>query len=274
MSDNKLRLDKELAERIDRLVGNIKKSVVDLAMLAADIKNQYLDASGNKYAPEFEKFWISFDVNKKFGSRANFSRYASVGNFINRVEGQFTANAHQLPTTLTALYELAQLDTYELELCFIDTYRRSEVTSDRTKWHGSKKKPKPLIHPHVTSTEISAWRKKWRNPIPPSADKRKTPLAEIKIHSSFGMFKNGSHKGLIGLEEIISVTEALRKAIEGIPSEHIRLDLHDERLKERYRKNEVASDEKEREREAAAKKKTTKKKKIVKKKSVERLKSA
>ena len=256
MSTNKIPLNKELADRISTLIGNVRKSVLDLSALAADVRNQYLDSSGRKYDAAFEKFWKDFDLDGKFGSRANFTKYANVGDVISRVAAQFEAYVDRLPVTLSALYEISQLNNDEIGLCLTDTVKRTEVTADQTKW----KKPKKP--------------KSWRNPVPPNTDNRRVRLAEIKIHDSFGKFKGTDHSGVISLNDVDSIIEALKKAVAGIPAEFIRIDLHDEKLKEKYRKSEEKAEEKAKEEAEAAKKKPKKKKTNKKKKSAERLKSA
>ena len=253
MSTNKIPLNKELADRISTLIGNVRKSVLDLSALAADVRNQYLDSSGRKYDAAFEKFWKDFDLDGKFGSRANFTKYANVGDVISRVAAQFEAYVDRLPVTLSALYEISQLNNDEIGLCLTDTVKRTEVTADQTKWK-KPKKPKPLIHPHVQAGVIAAWRKSWRNPVPPNTDNRRVRLAEIKIHDSFGKFKGTDHSGVISLNDVDSIIEALKKAVAGIPAEFIRIDLHDEKLKEKYRKSEEKAEEKAKEEAEAAKK--------------------
>lgn len=273
MSDNKIPLNKELADRIGTLIGNVRKSVLELSALAADVRNQYLDASGRKYDPAFEAFWKAHDMDGKFGTRATFTKYANIGDVIHKVQAQYESYADRLPVTMSALYELSQLTNEEIGLCLVDTYKRTEVTPDKAKW-SKPKKPKPLIHPHVQAGVIAGWRKNWRNPIPPNTDKRRIRLAEIKIHDSFGTFKGTTHTGVIGLSQIEALTEALKKAVASFPNELIRIDLHDEKLKEKYKKSEEKAEEREKIAAEAAKKKPAKKKKLTKKKSAERLKSA
>lgn len=275
MSDNKIPLNKELADRISTLIGNVRKSVIELAALAADVRNQYLDASGRKYDREFEAFWKAHDMDGKFGTRATFTKYANVGDVVHKVQAQFEPYADRLPVTMTALYEISQLTNEELGLCLVDTYRRTEVTADQSKWTKSKKKPRPLIHPHVQAGVIAGWRKRWRNPIPPDTDKRRMTVAEVKIHNSLTSFrKDGSHSGSVNLDDLDAITEALRAALSGFSSELFRLDLHDEKLKDKYKKEEQKAEAKAKALDEAAKKKPARKKKVSKKKSVERLKSA
>lgn len=273
MSDNKIQLNKELADRISTLIGNVRKSVIELAALAAEVRNQYLDASGRKYDPEFEAFWKAHDMDGKFGTRATFTKYANVGDVIHKVQAQYEAYADRLPVTLSALYEISQLNNDEIALCLTDTYKRTELTLDQTKW-SKPKKPKPLIQPHVQAGIIAAWRKSWRNPTPPNTDKRRVRLAEIKIHDSFGTFNGVTHTGAIGINELDALTDALKQAVAGISADHIRIDLHDEKLKQKYRKSEEQAEAKEKAAAEAAKKKPKKKKTNKKKKSAERLKSA
>ena len=254
MATNKIPLDKELADKIKGLLGKIRTSVVELAIIAANIRNQYLDASGKKYDGDFQAFWKNFGMEKNFGSQANFTKYASSGDAIGMVKAQYEQYENRLPITLTALYEFSLLTQDEMELCLEDTFTRTEVTSDRSKWK-QPKKPKPLITPSTTAGAIKSWRTNWRNPKAPVTDKRRLKIAEIKVHGSLYDFKGGKPTGDITIGQIDQITAALKAAIAQFPDVIIRLDLEDEKLKAGYEKRLAADIVKQ----ADAKKKRKKK---------------
>jgi hypothetical protein len=239
METNKILLNKELADKIKGLLGNIRTSVVELATIAANIRNQYLDATGKKYDGAFQAFWKNHGMEKNFGSQANFTKYANAGDAIGLVKAQYEQYESRLPITLTALYEFSMLTQEEMELCLENTFSRTEVTSDRAKWKAPKK-PKPLITPSIQSAAIKAWRMKWRNPKAAPTDKRRLKIAEIKVHGSLYDFKGGKPSGEITISQIDEITSALKAAIAQFPDVIIRLDLEDEKLKAGYDKRLAA----------------------------------
>jgi FtsZ-binding cell division protein ZapB len=273
MIANSIALDKALADKLTELKATERTAATASALFAATIRNQYMDASGKKYAPEFVAFWKKFSMEKRFGSLQNFSKYANAGDAIEKVRAQFDKYEKNLPTTLTALYEFAQLTDEEMELCLETTYSRPEVTSDRTKWK-SPKAPKPLITPSVTAGAIKSWRMNWRNPKAPNTDKRRLKIAEIKVHGSLFDFKDGKPQGIISLEKLAEITEAIKKVISDFPDTIIRLDLEDEKLKEGYNKRLAKELEKSKKKAEELKKNKAEKPKKKFKKPVKRLKSA
>ena len=273
MATNTIKLDKDLADKLVEMLGNTRTPVVELAKFAATIRNQHLDSTGNKYDGDFQAFWKNHGMEKKFGLLPNFTKYANAGDAIGKVQAQYETHEKKLPVTLSALYEFSQLHDDEMLLCLENTYSRTEVTNDRTKWK-QPRKPKPLITPSVQAGAIKAWRTNWRNPKAPVTDKRRLKIAEIKVHGSLYDFKGGKHTGSLSIETMVQISEALKRAVAQFPEAVIRLDLEDEKLKHGYEKRLKAETEKEAKALADAKKKKETSKPKEKKKSVKRLKSA
>jgi hypothetical protein len=274
MADNKITLDKALAEKIETLVSKIRSSTVELATIASNIRNQYFDETSKRYDVNFQTFWKNYSMENNFGSMANFTKYAKIGDALGLVRAQYEQYEKRLPTTAGALYEFAQLTHEEMEICLEDTFTRTEVSADRSKWKNNKKKPKPLITPTTTEATIRSWRKNWREPKQPVTDKRRLPLAELKLHGSFYDFKNGVNTGLVSVETFDKIIEVLKQIKTDLGEDIIRFDIHEEKLRSGYGKRELASMEKKKkadEKEAATVKKKPSKKKN---KSVRRLKSA
>lgn len=269
MAGNKISLDKTLADRIETLISTIRSSTVELATIASDIRNQYFDMATNRYDGTFQTFWKNYSMEKKFGSMANFTKYAKIGDALGKVRAQYEKYEKRLPTTMGALYEFAQLEPEEMELCLQDTYTRTEVTADREKWKKGKN-PKPLITPATTEAAIRSWRKNWREPKQPVTDKRRLPLAEIKLHGSFFDFKDGKHLGVVPIEGFNRIIDILKRIQQEIGEDIVRFDINEEKLRTGYEKREQASLEKKKAADEKAKQDAKKKPTKGQKKSVKR----
>jgi hypothetical protein len=231
MATNKIELGQELKDQFEGLFGTARKSVLDQVKLASQVRNQYLDETGRKYDKAFQEFWKSYSMNELFKSLSNFTKYAAAGDAIIKVEKRYEQHFKKLPMNVAALYEVSQLSDEELELCLHDTYKRFEITSDKSKWK-SNKKPKPLLNPQVTASEISTWRKNWNNPKAAATDKRRLKLAEIFVHGSLYDFdkKTADFIGKLTKEYVQEISDALVATVGKFDSELIRLDLKDEAL--------------------------------------------
>ena len=235
---NRIALDLALVEQLENALKKIRKSVVELASLAFQIREQHLD--NGKYDKEFNSFWKNYDLEEKFGSLATFTKYALAGEGINKVRAQYSQYENRLPVTLTALYEFSQLTSGEMSLCFESTFRRRDITDDRSKWLVPKK-PKPLINPSTTAATIKSWRMNWRNPRAVASDKRRLKFAEIRVHGSLFDFKDGEHVGVFSKEDLLRLTEELKATIAKFHQDYVRLDLFDQNLIAGYEKRERVS---------------------------------
>lgn len=231
METNRIELNQALKDKFEGLFSVARKSVLEQVKLASLLRNQYLDESGRKYDAAFQTFWKDFSMNDLFKSQSNFTKYAAAGDAISKVEKRYEQHFKKLPMSVSALYEVALLSDEELELCLHDTYKRSEITSDRSKWK-SNKKPKPLINPQVTASEIANWRKNWNNPKAAATDKRRLKLAEIYVHGSLYDFdrKTAEFIGKLTKEYVKAISESLIDVVGKFDGELIRLDLKDEAL--------------------------------------------
>lgn len=240
MATNKIELNQKLKDQFEELFGAARKSIMEQVKLASLVRNQYLDANGRKYAPEFQAFWKDYSMDGLFKSLSNFTKYASAGDAISKVEKRFEQHFNRLPMTINALYEISQLSDDQLELCLQNTYKRFEITSDRSKWK-SLKKPKPLINPQATAAEISNWRKNWINPKTVATDKRRLKLAEVYVHGSLYDFdrKTAEFIGKITKEYIKTISDTLVDAIGKFDEDLVRLDLNDEALCRGHDKREA-----------------------------------
>lgn len=207
-TSNKITLDRELVDELVLFQKNIRDNTISMAEKAFGIRSQYLLEGGRKYDAAFEKWWSAYKLDKVFGKRSNFTKWASAGEALE--QAKIDKYRNRLPTTMTALYEVSQLSPDELKLGIQDTFTRESLTSDPK----GRKKPSPLIHPEVTAAEIKSWRTRWRNPKPKSTEKRRLPYATIKVHGSLYDFDNkGTHSGILTIEKLKQIHDALIKAM-------------------------------------------------------------
>jgi hypothetical protein len=233
MSANLIKLDKVVADRIVELAGNVRKAGIELAKYAAELRAQYIDAKGN-YDKKFQDFWEKFELDKNFGQRANFTRYALAGRAIEKIEANFPqleTLEKRLPTSIAALYELSQLNLDEIKICLENTYKRKDLTTPQNDW-SRPKKPTPLITPSVTAAQLKSWREKWRNPTAASTDSRKLLLAVVRLDKSLNEYnkETGEYSGKFERDDVAAITEALKQTISEFKTELVRLDLHDQKL--------------------------------------------
>lgn len=123
MNLNLIPLNKDTAKRLTDLHGQARKSVLELADLASQLRHQYKDDKGD-YSPEFKKFYLNFDLEKTFGKLPNFTKYANAGDVREKFGALFEEHQAKLPITIDALNQIGQLDTDEIELCLTNTYSR------------------------------------------------------------------------------------------------------------------------------------------------------
>jgi hypothetical protein len=157
-SSNRIVLDVGEVAYLKQLQKNVRKNVIALAGRAYHIRLEHLGEDGKGYDKDFEKWWRNYELNRVFGKRSNFTKYAAAGEALEK------AKIHdyydKMPITLNALYEVAQLTSEEIKLCLENRYTRSSLTAAPT----CPKRPQPVIHPEATDKEIRNWRKRWRNP--------------------------------------------------------------------------------------------------------------
>ena len=233
MTTNKIKLDKSAADHIVELAGNVRKAGIEFAKYAAQLRDQYIDAKGN-YDKSFRDFWEKFELDKNFGQRANFTRYALAGKAVEKIAANFIdiqTVEKRLPTSIAALYELSQLSLDEIKICLENTYKRKDLTTPQNEWTRPKH-PTPLITPSVTAAQLKSWRQRWRNPTAPSTDSRKLLLAVIRLDKSLNEYdkETGEFIGKVERDDVAKITEALKRTISEFKTELVRLDLHDQKL--------------------------------------------
>ncbi len=248
---NKIELNKALVDEFVGFQKHIRENTIAMAQKAYELRSQYLQTDGKKYDKEFETWWSDYKLDTIFGKRANFTKWASAGAALAQAEiGKYR---DQLPTTLTALYEVSQLTPQELKLCIEDRFTRASL-ADEPK---GRKKPSPLIHPETTAAEIKGWRERWRNPKSKSTEKRRLPYATVKVHGSLYDFDDkGLHKGVLTIDTLKEIHDALTTSMQPF-AEYVLVEAKlDELVAGHHKRQQQAQ---ERARKDAAKKNVTKK---------------
>ena len=233
---NKRLLDAALAEEFKALQAQASNAITRMCLLAAEIRHQNLAENGRSYDSAFEQWWLANNLDKIFGGRPNFTKYAEAGDAIENVRINFKKHTSQLPTSMSALYEIAQLSSEELNCCLEHTYKRKEITADPQKW--TRSKSQPLINPQVTAAAIRTWRKNWRTPKIKSTSKehRRLKLLSIKMHDSFWteFDKNtGEYTGKIKPANLISWSDEVAKVFESL-GDLVLIEGHSEALTEKH----------------------------------------
>jgi len=230
MTENKIKLDEGLADKLVDLLGNIRKAGIDLAILASEIRSQYFSLENKRYDPSFNEFWTKLEMDKKFGGLSNFTKYAKAGEAVKKIQAVKVLKRYEkrLPTSIQALYEMSFLSIEEMELCFQKTYSRSEVTMDQDKW--KPKSQKPLLTPSTTAAQIKNWREKWHNPRIKPTDKRRLEVVSIKVDGSLLDFDKDTadHIGKIDKQKVRDIANAVVEAMKPFSTDIVRVDLRDE----------------------------------------------
>lgn len=178
---NRVTLDEQLANELAELLIGTKRSAIELARRAATLKADFFDEESKRYEAAFKDFWRDQGMDRRFGTLANFTKYANAGLAIARIPTSTPETEASFPTSLLALYELSMLTPEELALCIENTYTRSEVTDDRSKWT-IPEPPVPLIAPATTARAIAKWKQAWRQPQP-EPEAAPESLLVAKLHA-------------------------------------------------------------------------------------------
>jgi hypothetical protein len=242
---NLVPLDVGLREQFQQLLKAVKKNTIALAKQVFQIHSEYYHRTDRKYDNDFEVWWKAQGLEHIFGSRGNWTKWYRAGEAIEKVRTKFDKYANQLPTTRDALYELALLQPDELRLCFENRYTRSSVTQPEAEWKRPKN-PQPVINPAATAGSIRSWRKNWREPRQPRADKRTLPLITIQIHRSLYDFdRSGQPAGVIAPGQAVEINQKIIDLLKPLDA-FVRIDSKLEHLLEGYDKRRIAVDKRSR----------------------------
>ena len=202
---NLLPLDAELKEQFQQLFKAVKRNTIALA------KREHYLRTDRKYDKDFEAWWEAQGLEQLFGSRGNWTKWYRAGETLEKIDAQSEKYANKLPTTRDAFMKLP--------CCSLT----------------------PVINPAATASSIRSWRKNWREPRQPRADKRTLPFITIHIHRSLYDFdKSGQPKGVIAAGQAVEINQ---KIIDLLPlAAFVRVDSKLEHLLEGYDKRRVAAE--------------------------------
>jgi hypothetical protein len=252
--DNLLPLDAELKERFQQFFRAVKRNTIALAKQAFQIHSEHYSRTNRRYDKDFEVWWEAHGLEQVFGSRGNWTKWYRAGEALEKVHAQFEKYANKLPTSRDALYEIALLQPDELRLCLENRYSRSSVTQPEAEW----KRPKrlqPVVNPAATASSIRSWRKNWREPRQPRADKRTLPFITIRIHRSLYDFdKPGQPAGVIAAGQAVEINQKIIDLLKPLDV-FVRIDSKLEHLLEGYDKRRVAAEKRKEKVEKATQKK-------------------
>ena len=94
--ENKIPLDRTLAEEFRDLKRNASKNLVQMALLAQGVRATNKNQSGD-YTKQFHEWYAEFNMEKLFGGKSNFTRYAQVGEVIAKQKAKLRREISQLP---------------------------------------------------------------------------------------------------------------------------------------------------------------------------------
>ena len=238
---NLVLLDAKLKNNFQELFKAVKKNTIALAKQAFQIHSEHYSRTDRKYDKDFEAWWEAQRLDQIFGSRDNWTKWYRAGEAIEKVHAQFEKYAGRLPKTRNALYEIALLQPDELRLCLENRFTRTSVTQDEAGWKRPKE-PQPVINSGATAGSIRGWRKNWREPRQPRADKRTLPLVTIQMHSSLYDFdKYGHPTGEIAPGQVVEINQKIIDLLKPLDA-FVRVNSKLEHLLEGYDKRQVAAE--------------------------------
>jgi hypothetical protein len=240
--ENRVALSKSLATELRRHKQKSRDHLFELYLLAAGIRQEYLDLANGHYSDEFNSWYTSENIKDVFGKLSNFTKYASAGEAIAYVaELGSTPKKYlpNLPTSMIALYAISQIikrhpDAFAVCLNF--TPRRKTLTSDKTDW--ITKKP-ALIHEDVTQNELNTWLQSWENPekTPKAEDKyrRNVKLLTVSVSQDIFSFDEVRNKtGEVDIDELQDLIAKIQKMFSADNEKQFLLETEIDRISERY----------------------------------------
>jgi hypothetical protein len=251
--ENKVSLDRTLAEEFRELKRNASKNLVQMALLAQGVRATNENQSGD-YTKQFHEWYAEYNMEKLFGSKSNFTRYAQVGEVIVKQKANLGREISQLPLSVNALYAIHDMTDDEVSLCLEDHYTRSSITViDKSQFVKKSKKPQPVINPNATAASITSWLNKWRKPTVPSTDKRRLEFITIKADATVYDFdkSEGSFAGRTTVDQLKAIQEKIVALLKGEDAHVLVVSKLSDIAKGHEKRKQAAMD-------AASKKKTRK----------------
>ena len=196
----------------------------------------------NEYPPEFHNWYANSGVAELFGKLPNFTRYAAAGEAIDYIAKETSKPKKylaQLPTSMNALYEVAQiikLDADAFRACLHFTPSRKTLNAPKHEWRT--KNTTPLIKPSTTAKELFSWRKNWEEPEQLKEEdkyRRNVNLLTVLINEDiFGFDDVGNKTGIVDMEHVQNLLSQIEALFSKSNEKQFKLDTKIDRIKEKY----------------------------------------
>ena len=132
--NNRVDLSKSLAKELRYHKQKSRDHLFELYLLAAGIRQEYLNPANGHYSDEFNSWYTSENLKDVFGKLSNFTKYASAGEAIAYVAKLGSTPKKYLPnlqSSMIALYEISQITKHHPDafaVCLHFTPRRRTLT--------------------------------------------------------------------------------------------------------------------------------------------------
>lgn len=249
-SDEKLTLSTKLAAELKKRFRRDRENKFQLYIMSAGLREKHLDQENNAYSNEFTDWFESSGMKEHYGSLSNFTKYAAAGDAIDYV-ARNTSNPqkylNQLPVSLRALYQISliiKLDEEAFIVCLHFTPRRTRIDAPKHEW--KTKNTDPLIHPHSSSNDLAAWRKRWESPeTEKEEDKyhRNVKLLTVSISEDIFSFDDvGNKTGVVDLEQVQELLAQIQTLFSKSNQRQFKLDTSIDRIVEKYKSEKEKRD--------------------------------
>lgn len=242
---NRVTLSSSLASELKSHKQKSRDHMFELYLLAAGIRDQYLNTKNGHYSDDFTKWYQSENLKEVFGELSNFTKYALCGTAISYVATK-TENPKeylkQLPVSLTALYEVHHIASRHpdtLPVCFYFTPQRKSLTAPKHKW--ITKNTEALIHPEVAARDLKNWIDAWENPKqatlvkPKDKYKRTVKLLTISVSEDiFGFDEVGNKTGAVDMPELHSLVAQIQTLFSKSNEKQFLLETEIDDITEKY----------------------------------------
>lgn len=235
---NLSQLGQQVAEVFKDYKEHATTNLVKMAVLADGVRQANLNQR-KTYSDAFHTWYEKFNMDKVFGSKSNFSKYADAGVVITKFKSKLEDKFAQLPLKISVLYVISDMTDDELDHALTDHYIKDP--KDHRSIKTKSKKPQPVINPTATAASISSWLKKWRNPPVPSTEKRRVPFLMIKADATvFDFDKKGNPTGATSIADLERIYQKLETALKGEEA-HVLADFKFFDIKQGQEKRHLAA---------------------------------
>lgn len=205
--------DQKLAQAFQGYKRKSTENLVTMALLAHATRKANMTITGD-YTKEFNIWYAKYNMEKIFGKRSNFSKYADAGFILDYFKDKLKKQIDILPLNISALGTIKHFTEEELKLALEDHWIKDPKKNYEIR--RKDKRPSPIINPEATKSSLDAWLHKWRNPPVLSTEKRRLPFLSINAHGSVYDFdSSGNFKGTTTVADLERIDKKIRNALKG-----------------------------------------------------------